>query len=1033
MKRMLAVAVLAVAAAASAAAIRSTADEPAQLRALFANPTADFSTAPLWVWNDALTDDMVLGTLRDLAAQGVRQAFVHPRPGLMTPYLSPEWFRLWKLALDEAARLDMKLWIYDENSYPSGFAGGLVPEAMAESRGRGLGLKDEPAPRWGDATLGVFRTGDASYEDVGAEIRAGTAPPGASYVVASLLRAAPGPWYGGKYYVDLLHPGVTDTFLSITMDAYKREIGGEFGRRVPGVFTDEPHLRPAGGLPWTDSLPELFQTRWGYSLMTNLPALRKPLGDWKLVRHNYYQLLLDQFIERWARPYYAYCEKNGIEFTGHYWEHEWPNAASVPDNMAMSAWQQRPGIDTLMNQYKEDVHAQFGNVRAVKEVASVANQLGRARTLAEGYGAGGWDLRFEDMKRIGDWLYVLGINTLDQHLSYVSLRGARKRDHPQSFSYHEPWWDAYHESAGYFARLSVAMSAGQQVNDVLLVEPTTTAWMYNAGEGNSAELQRLGDSFQSLVLAIETAQAEYDLGSEDVMARHGTVEGPWLRVGRRGYRTVVLPPMTENLNAATAALLERFLAAGGTVLACDAPPSRIDGAVSDRGPALARLPGWKRVDAADVPRLLLERAAPGFAITRAAGDRGILFHHRRRLAGGELLLLVNTSAESRSSGRIESDALGVEEWDPATGATRPYRFDSSSSGVRFDFDLPQAGSLLLFLSVDRRASALAWPETVTELQPKGGPAVRRADPNVLVIDYLDVAAGAEALPQAYFYQASQFAFTSNGMARNPWDSAVQFKDEFISRRFPSSSGVRATYKFTIRDRVPDSLMAVVERPDLYTIRCNGKLVEAAKGPWWLDRSFGRIDIQREARVGENQLSLEAAPFTVYHELEPVYVLGDFALDAAESGFVIVPDRELTLGSWKDQGHPFYGHTVSYDEAFTVEKKTGTFRIQLKRWYGSVARVKVNGQAAGFVLSAPWTLDVTTLIQPGANRIEVEVVGTLKNTLGPHHGDPALGTAWPGMFQKGPTSGPPPGVQYSTVGYGLFEPFVLVQSAPAAHP
>ena len=68
----------------------------------------------------------------------MKQAFVHPRPGLMTPYLSDDWFRLWKVALDEAERLDMNVWIYDENSYPSGFAGGLVPEAMPESRGKGL-------------------------------------------------------------------------------------------------------------------------------------------------------------------------------------------------------------------------------------------------------------------------------------------------------------------------------------------------------------------------------------------------------------------------------------------------------------------------------------------------------------------------------------------------------------------------------------------------------------------------------------------------------------------------------------------------------------------------------------------------------------------------------------------------------------------------------------------------------------------------------------------------------------------------------
>jgi hypothetical protein len=77
----------------------------------------------------------------------------------------------------------------------------------------------------------------------------------------------------------------------------------------------------------------------------------------------------------------------------------------------------------------------------------VANQLGAARTLCEAYGAGGWDLRFEDMKRIGDWIHVLGVNTLNEHLSYITIRGARKRDHPQSFSYHEPWWKDYHMMA----------------------------------------------------------------------------------------------------------------------------------------------------------------------------------------------------------------------------------------------------------------------------------------------------------------------------------------------------------------------------------------------------------------------------------------------------------------------------------------------------------------------------------------------------------------------------------------------------------
>jgi hypothetical protein len=131
-------------------------NDSAAAKALFAAPTREYATAPLWVWNDLLTEDQIRGTMRDLAGQKVKQVFVHPRPGLMTPYLSADWFRLWKVALDEAEKLDMNVWIYDENSYPSGFAGGHVPELMPESRGRGGGRPGgapppPPRPRPGPA------------------------------------------------------------------------------------------------------------------------------------------------------------------------------------------------------------------------------------------------------------------------------------------------------------------------------------------------------------------------------------------------------------------------------------------------------------------------------------------------------------------------------------------------------------------------------------------------------------------------------------------------------------------------------------------------------------------------------------------------------------------------------------------------------------------------------------------------------------------------------------------------------------------
>ncbi|MCD6395660.1 MAG: hypothetical protein J7M40_19420 [Planctomycetes bacterium] len=999
-----------------------------EVRRLFAAPTTEYSSAPLWVWNDMLTEEQITSTMNDLARQKVKQVFVHPRPGLMTPYLSDGWFKLWDAALKEAERLDMNVWIYDENSYPSGFAGGLVPEAMPEARGRGIVLREhKKPPKLSDETVAVYRLVEGKYFNVTNEIRSNENLPDGDYLEVLIQYARTGGWFGGKYYVDLLHPGVTSKFLEITMGAYQRRIGDQFGKRVPGVFTDEPHLAPAGGLHWTTDLEKEFQKRWGYDLKDHLPGLFRPVGDFKRIRHNYYQVLLEMFIERWSRPYYEYCREHNLEFTGHYWEHGWPGASHGGDNMAMYAWHQRPAIDTLMNQYNEGTNAQFGNVRSVKELSSVANQLGRERTLCEAYGAGGWDLRFEDMKRIGDWLYVLGVNTMDQHLSYITIRGARKRDHPQSFSYHEPWWDAYHIMAGYFSRLSVALSYGRQVNEILVIEPTSAAWMY---QGDGQQLKRIGDGFQQLITSLSKEQVEYDIGCEDIISRHGEVKGNGFVVGQRRYHTIVISPFTENLNSKTMELLQRFLQNGGVVLCCGEPPARVDGKVLEYGVKLSQSSNWRSVKTEELIAKLASSHNDGFKITRAEGDKGILFHQRRRFDDGQLLFLVNTSIESPTSGTVESACKSVRQWHPETGDISSYPYAELRQGTKTEFNLAPCGSLLLFLSNDPGKASAPPVEKATAIEPKGPLAVRRLAPNVLTIDYVDVSAGGQAKKNIYFYRANRFAFQQNGMERNPWDSSVQFRDELIKKTFGQDSGFEAAYHFNIEQELPKQLWIVIERTDLYEITCNGKTITAEEGAWWLDKSFGRVDITQFARLGENTVRIKASPFTIYHELEPAYVLGEFRVRPTDAGFVIIGESspDMKPGSWKNQGSPFYAGRVSYGQTFDVKQPTGEYFVELGKWYGSVAEVKVNGKSAGYIGYRPWQCKVTDLIRPGTNIVEVIVTGTLKNTLGPHHAGTGLGSAWPGMFQKGPENGPPAGDKYHTIDYGMFEPFVLKQVA-----
>ncbi|MEW6234539.1 MAG: glycosyl hydrolase [Candidatus Omnitrophota bacterium] len=1000
-----------------------------QILNAFSHPPAVFGTGPLWVWNDRMTEEIVIRDLESLKQQGVLQVFVHPRPGLMTPYLSDEWFDLFAVTIREAEKRGMLVWIYDENSYPSGFAGGFVPAKNPDYSGQGLQMAQADVFDPNNAPknlIAVFELKDSGAVNITDKAKQAQEPLKGQFAVFSTNRAGNSPWYGGYSYVDLMKPGVTESFLEITLEPYRKHFGDQFGKMILGSFTDEPHIRPAGGCPWTDDLPQRFQERWGYSLLDNLASLYLKTGDWKKVRHNYYYTILDQFNLHWGKPYSEFCEKNNLAFTGHYWEHDWPHNISVPDNMSLYQWHQVPAIDCLMNQYREDVHSQFGNARSVKELASVANQLGRNRKLCETYGAGGWDLRFEDMKRIGDFLYVLGVNLNNQHLTYSTLRGARKRDHPQSFSYHEPWWEAYNISADYFARLSLALSSGDQINKILLIEPTTTSWILQTPSFNDPALKELGDQFQSLVNLLEDEQIEYDIGSEDLIERYGASENNGLRVGQRLYSLVVIPEGMENINGKTLELLQSC--GGKLILLGNEPPTLVYGSPSDAGKKLSQRNGkWLKMERGELARHLREETPDAPVFTRDQEHKGILFHQRRVCEDGRILFLVNTSLDGNSAGTFTIPGGKVEKLNLDSGKNENYFYTQEEGKIQCSFDLPPAGSLLLFISNEKRSPVCVEQKPRAAIAPIGPVSVLRAEPNVLTVDYCSVSAAGEKLEKSYFYQAQQFVFQKNGMPQNPWDSSVQFKDQLITKTFPPESGFTAEYAFTIDGQVPQNLWLVVERPDLYEIQCNGKTVKATPGAWHLDVQFGKIDIHAAAQTGANFITLKAQPMTIYHELESIYILGDFRLAAVDPGFAILPETALSLGAWSKQGMPFYASGVVYRENFPVEKKEGGYTVSLGKWYGSAAKVCVNGELAGYIGSQPWEIDVTSFIREGENRVEVTVFGTLKNTLGPHHNNQPLGSAWPGMFRNGPKGGQPNGSEYSVVEYGLFEPFKLMNA------
>jgi hypothetical protein len=552
--------------------------------------------------------------------------------------------------------------------------------------------------------------------------------------------------------------------------------------------------------------------------------------------------------------------------------------------------------------------------------------------------------------------------------------------------------------------------------------------MYYTPSQENARTAEIGKLFQDFLQNLEKYQVEYDLGSENIFKNKGRVNGKQFIVGECRYNLIILPPGLENLDQFTVKLIEEYLTSGGTILSFGDVPGYVDGASTYRVKTLSThfYKQWIRVKTIADKNALDLLCCQDFRILEPEIITGKLFHHRRQLDDGQLLFLVNTSLENTSAGTCVIQGKSVRELDLKTGEIKPYPVEFKNGAFNLSFLLPPSGSLMLFIGHDAgsQPSKEKKQAELNSLPANGLIQQQRTSANVLPLDYCTLKLGNHEIKDIYFYAAADTIFKYYGFSGNPWNRAVQYKTSILDKNnFSTDSGFEASYSFIVDSSVDVStLRAVVERPHLWKVTVNGADVVPLPGEWWLDRSFGVFDIGSHVVSGTNIFTLTARPMTIHSELEPVYILGDFGLEAHAKGWKLVRPFSRLFSEWKKQGMPFYADGVSYRNTYKLEKGK-YYKVCLSQWYGSVAEVRVNGSDAGIISWLPYELDITPYLNNGNNEIEVIVYGTLKNLLGPHHCNPPHGSAWPGMFEQALVS-QPPGEEYDTIGYGLFEAFSI---------
>ena len=281
----------------------------------FREPPVEFRGAPFWSWNAKLEPERLREQIRIMKKVGMGGFFMHSRVGLRTPYLGEEWFDCVKACIDQAKKEDMKAWLYDEDRWPSGFAGGivtaddrfkkkelLVERGTSELSGRGSTLCRFAAVFDGDKIVSYRRLGDAD-EPKGSET-----PVRCFYDFAAKSSA-----FNGETYLDTLNDEAVRRFIDVTHEVYYRKFEAEFGKSVPGIFTDEPCFflpdRGNDDLPWTVGFERKFEEKFGYDLCDGMIELFFNCGgEVSRFRHDYYELLTELFVHAFSRQIGEWCE-----------------------------------------------------------------------------------------------------------------------------------------------------------------------------------------------------------------------------------------------------------------------------------------------------------------------------------------------------------------------------------------------------------------------------------------------------------------------------------------------------------------------------------------------------------------------------------------------------------------------------------------------------------------------------------------------------------------------------------------------------
>ena len=943
------------------------------LKKLTKENAISYGSLPFWSWNDKLTENELRRQIRNMHDLKINGFFMHARGGLETEYLSEEWYDAVKVSVDEAKKLGMEAWSYDENGWPSGFAGGKL---LDDPDNHSVYLTHEFRDTFPESTDGIY----AIYALFGDKkpIHTEKAVDGAEKYLLVYYKT-------DASYVDTMRGDITEKFIELTHAEYKEKLGDDFGKTMRGFFTDEPQYYRYK-TPYSKFMDKWFNEEYGYSVFEAIPSMFCDYEGAKSHRYDYHRVTHTKFMENFAKKIYDWATENGIEITGHGIEEsslagQMMCCGSV---MPFYEYQHLPGIDYLGRGLQTPLSS--------KQLGSACEQLGKKKALSEMFACCGWDVTPEELKRIAELQYAGGVNIMCQHLYPYSERGQRKRDYPAHYSDHNPWQPYLKDFDEYFNNLGYILSRGKEDAEILVIHPIHSAWLVYQRIVN--QLPTLETDFRQLFTVLSEHQLPYHFGEESMMLRYGSVEGNKIKIGNCTYSTVVLPAL-DTLDKNTSELLRIFKENGGKIYTFKHHlPTYIDGKPAC-GDEFSYLNGLEDLTDAGVLESLCS-LVPFSLRTEDGCNVKEIISMSRMTEHGRIIYLANLSGKEFKSLRFNISGINsLSALDIATLETKALRGKVTENGseILLDFE----GSEAVILTEEDSPEYLPFEDTPERkiIQFNSPFKLSKMPENLLTLD--------------------RAAVSKNGTDFTEVRPIERIRDNLLKERYCGKLWLKFSFNL---ETLPKTLDFVNETPFVEELSINGTVINISTNRWF-DQYFASTDISSLVTLGKNEVTLKFDYHQndyVYHvlygnvmeslrnclvfetEIEAAYLKGSFEVktDADKFTFEATGNGRygcsdtFTLTAQSDcvditnvakSGYLFYGGKMEFSTVLDYKPGDATCLKITGRY--AVCEVKVNGETAGILLFSKY-LDIKRFLKEGKNTVTLTLCNAYRNLLGPHH-------------------------------------------------